>query len=166
MLQALAENLPIVLLFLAGVVLLGAEAFLPGFGICGLSGAVAGLSAIALTWVWYGPMAALGMMIVFLAVVAIAVSIGLRSVAKGRLSKSKLVLNHAETTENGYVSGETKDVFLNREGVVLNALRPVGTAEFDGVRLDVVSDGEFLDKGERVRIVQVDGSRIVVRKIA
>jgi membrane-bound ClpP family serine protease len=45
-------------------------------------------------------------------------------------------------------------------------LRPSGTADFSGVRLDVVSDGDFIPKDSKVVISKVEGHRIVVRKQA
>ena len=50
------------------------------------------------------------------------------------------------------------------EGVAVTVLRPAGMAEFDGVKLNVVSDGEFIPEGERVRVSRVEGNRIVVVK--
>ncbi len=38
-------------------------------------------------------------------------------------------------------------------------------ADFDGVKLNVVSDGEFIDTGEKVRIMRIDGNRILVNKV-
>jgi membrane-bound serine protease (ClpP class) len=42
-------------------------------------------------------------------------------------------------------------------------LRPSGIACFDGERVDVVSDGTFIDAGQAIEAVQIDGNRIVVR---
>ena len=44
-------------------------------------------------------------------------------------------------------------------------LRPVGRADFDGVKLDVLAEGEFVDVGKRVKVVRVEGRKIVVRQI-
>ena len=49
--------------------------------------------------------------------------------------------------------------------MVLTPLRPVGVADFDGVRLDVAAEAEFVKKGEHVRIIKTEGSRIIVRKV-
>ena len=46
--------------------------------------------------------------------------------------------------------------------MAVTRLRPSGVADFDGVRLDVVSDGEFIDKGTPLVISKVEGNRIVV----
>ena len=52
-----------------------------------------------------------------------------------------------------------------KEGTTITVLRPTGMAEFDGVRLNVVSEGEFVQNGVKVRIVDVEGSRILVRTV-
>ena len=54
---------------------------------------------------------------------------------------------------------------MGREGTTTGVLRPTGIADFDGVRLNVCSEGDFVEPGERVRITAIDGSRIIVRKV-
>ena len=44
-------------------------------------------------------------------------------------------------------------------------LRPTGMAEFDGVKLNVVADGEYIPKDVRVRVDHVEGARVVVRRL-
>ena len=159
-------NLPIILCFLVGTGLLVLEVFLPGFGLPGISGAVLEIVSIVITWMKHGPIAALGMTVVVLAVVAISISIFLKSASSGRLSKSGFILRNKEIPSEGYSAIRDMEVFLGKEGVTATALRPAGIAEFDGVRLDVVSEGEFLDGNIAVRIEKVEGARIVVRPIA
>ena len=165
MLEWIAVNLPLLVCFLVGIGLLVLEAFMPGFGLPGISGIVMEIVAIALTWVNHGPVAALGLTIIVLSLIAIAISMSLRSATKGRLSRSKIILKDRESNEAGYRSAEDMQVFLGKEGETTTVCRPTGMAEFDGVKLNVVSEGEFLPVGTRVRIVQVEGSRIVVRVI-
>jgi membrane-bound serine protease (ClpP class) len=43
-------------------------------------------------------------------------------------------------------------------------LRPAGKAEFDGEVLAVESDGEYVEAGSPVQVVEVAGNRILVRK--
>ena len=166
MLEFIAANLPILICFLIGIGLMVLEAFMPGFGLPGISGIILEVVAVALTWMNHGPVAALGMTLIVLSILAIAISMSLRSAANGKLSRSKLVLNDTESNEAGYRSTEDLDVFLGKEGVTTTVLRPTGMAEFDGVRLNVVSEGEFIQSGTRVQIVRVEGSRILVRTIA
>ena len=165
MLPWIAENLPILLCGLIGVGLMVAEVFMPGFGLPGIAGIVLQLIAVGLTWVNHGPLATLGMLLVVLSVDAIAISLAMRSATRGKLSKSKMILRETESSDAGYRSNEDLEVFLGKEGVTTTVLRPTGMAEFDGVRLNVVSEGEFVQTGVRVRIVDVEGSRILVRTV-
>ena len=166
MLEFIALNFPIVICFIIGVVLMVLEAFMPGFGIAGISGIVVEIIAVTLTWLNHGPVAALGMLLVILSVIAIAISMSLRSATNGRLSKSRIILRDTESNEAGYRSAEDMEVFLGRDGKAITVLRPTGIAEFDGVRLNVVSEGEFIAMGTAVRIVRIEGSRILVRPVA
>ena len=164
-LTLLAANLPMIICFLVGVVLLVLEAFMPGFGLPGISGVVLEVAAVTLCWMNIGPAAALGMTVIILALLALAISMSLRSVAKGRLSKSKMVLNATESNEDGYRASEDMQSFLGLTGTASTVLRPTGMAEFDGVKLNVVSDGEFITAGARVKVTKVEGGRILVREV-
>ncbi len=166
MLDFIVANLPIIACFLVGIGLLVVEVFLPGFGLPGISGVILEFVTIYLTWRTHGPIAALGMTIIILAVIAIAISISLKSAAKGKLSKSSIILNHEESLAEGYSATTDMDVFLGKEGITTTVLRPAGIAEFDGVRLNVVSQGDFVPANTPVRIEQVEGARIMVRKIS
>ena len=94
----------------------------------------------------------------------IALSICLHSAANGRLSKSRLVLHDVATQAE---TAETNDFasFVGKEGESRTVLRPAGIAEFDGVKLNVVSDGEYIANGARVVVDRVEGNRIVVREL-
>lgn len=158
-------NLPIIICFLLGIGLLVVEVFLPGFGVPGITGIILQVVSVVLTYKNHGPVAALGMTIVVLAVVAIGISISLKSAAHGRLSKSNLILRQEESLEEGYSAVEDMEVFLGKEGLTTSVLRPTGIADFDGVRLNVVSEGGFVANNVPVRIEKVEGTRIVVKPI-
>ncbi|GAE90250.1 NfeD family protein [Acetivibrio straminisolvens] len=100
---------------------------------------------------------------IILVVLGIALAIILRSASRGRLAK--LVLTDSLEKEKGFEGTEDFTSFLDKEGVALTALRPAGTAEFNGVKLDVVSEFDLIEKDSRVKIIKVEGRRIVVRKI-
>ncbi len=68
-----------------------------------------------------------------------------------------------QTALAGYVSADDYTAFLGQFGTAVTLLRPSGTAEIDGVRLSVVSEGEFIAEGTPVQVVMVQGSRVVVR---
>ena len=165
MLEFIAANLPILVCLVVGLGLIVLEAFMPGFGLPGIAGVILHVVAVVFTWINHGPVAALGMTVILLSIIAIAISISLRSAANGKLSRSRIVLNETESNEAGYRSSEDMQVFLGKEGVTTTVLRPTGMAEFDDVKLNVVSEGEFIQPGTRVQITRVEGSRILVRAI-
>ena len=163
--EFLAVNLPIILFFLTGIILLVIEVFTPGFGIAGIAGIIAELLCIVVAYKTHGGLVALGITIVILAITAIVVSIMLKSVSSGKLSKSGIILQHEETPEKGYISTQDTQVFLGKDGVAKTVLRPTGIGEFEGVRLDVVTEGEFVEVNASIRIEKVEGARIVVKEI-
>ena len=160
-LNVILTNLPLVLCLITGVGLLVVEVFVPGFGLPGISGIVLLGVGIGLTWNTYGPVAGLAVTLIALALAGISISVSVKSAATGKLSKSALILN--EVTQP--VEHEEAEALLGKEGVTDTVLNPVGIAEFDGVRLNVVSEGSYLEKGARVRVQQVEGNKIIVRKI-
>lgn len=157
------SNLPAILCLLGGFVLVVIEMFIPGFGVPGISGII--LLVIGVTLKAASPMEGLAIAAVIILLLCIAFSISLRSAAKGRLSKSSLVLNDVIDSTTSEVSEGDLKYFVGREGKACCTLRPAGIAEFDGVKLNVVSDGEYLNEGTAVRVDRVEGNRIVVRRI-
>ena len=158
----IAGNIPIMALLLVGVGLLVFEMYVPGFGVPGISG----IALLVLGFFLLKPTLAQGLLLfaILAAILCIALSICLYSASKGRLSKSKLVLNDVAVPAS---AAENNDLnyFIGREGVTHTALRPAGIGEFDGVKLNVVSDGEFIAQGRRVRVQKVAGNRIVVMEL-
>lgn len=165
MLELIAANLPIIVCFVIGIGLLILEAFMPGFGAPGITGLILEIITLVMTWFEHGPLATLGMLLIVLLVLAIAISTSLRSITSGRLSKSSLVHSATESNEDGYRSVEDLAVFMDREGVASSVLRPTGIADFDGVRLNVSSEGDYIPAGTRVRIIKVEGAKILVRAL-
>ena len=165
MLEFIAANLPIIICFVIGIGLLILEAFMPGFGAPGITGVILVVITLVLTWFEHGPVATLGMLLIVLLVLAIAISTSLRSITKGRLSKSSLVHSDTESNEDGYRSIQDLAVFMDKEGTATSVLRPTGIADFEGVRLNVSSEGDFIPAGTKVRIVKVEGAKILVRAL-
>lgn len=145
-----------------GYVLLVVEMCIPGFGVPGILGSA--LAIVGLVVLQPTALQALLIVVIYVALLCVALAICMHSVARGRLSKSRLVLKEVATQAD---TPETNDLtyFIGRTGTVHSTLRPAGIAEFDGVRLNVVSDGDFIDAGATVRVNRVEGKRIVVSQI-
>lgn len=149
------------LLFIVGVVLLGIEMFIPGFGVFGILGVIC-LGVDVFMTAKTLPQVAL-MLAFIIAIVGIMILIMLILASYGKLPKS-LVLKANEEK----VSQSTKDdaplFLLGSDGLTTTKLRPAGKMDKDGRSYDVVSDGEFIDVGIAVTVVSVDGNKITVKK--
>lgn len=69
----------------------------------------------------------------------------------------------------GPSEGEADDfaapVSVGEEGRTITPLRPAGTADFQGRRVDAISEGVMIERGRPVRVVKIEGRRIVVREV-
>ena len=61
--------------------------------------------------------------------------------------------------------GVTRPELLHRTGVAITQLRPSGTAFINGKRVDVVTEGALIEQGASLKVVAVEGLRVVVREV-
>ncbi len=158
--QLIPNDWILLVTMLSSLGLLVVEMFMPGFGIPGLAGFALELLTVYLAYTWHGATVALAVLLISLAVTAVAVALSLRSAARGRIFRSKMVL---KDTEQAVDAREDMKIFVGRSGTATTPLRPTGMAEFDGVRLNVLSEGDFIAAGTPVTIIRVDGSKVLVR---
>lgn len=160
MMDLLIANLPAGFCLLVGMILIIVEVFLPGFGLPGISGiALVGLGAV-LVGAHFGALTAVGVLLVIIAVLAVLVSWVLRQAAHGESrAHAELFLHDRED----FSKQTDMQVLVGKSGMTTSVLRPAGIGDFDGVRLNVVTEGGFIEKDTPIEIVRVDGSRIVVR---
>ena len=149
------------LLFIAGLALVIAEFFVPG-GIVGIIGGV----LIILSLLFAGANVSQMIWAIFIALVVaiIGMVILMKFFGKKMHVFNKLVLKDATTTEEGYVSNVNRTDLLGKVGKTITPLRPAGTMQLGNERIDIVSEGSYIDSGKDVEIIKVEGSRIVVRK--
>ncbi len=78
----------------------------------------------------------------------------------------KIMLTTQNTNADGFASHVNNDVeLLHKRGVAYSTLRPAGAVMVDGKRYDVVADGDFIQQGEAIEVIQVDGLKITVKKV-
>jgi len=77
----------------------------------------------------------------------------------------KLTSPGVEGAEAGYNTSVGWEGLIGKEGETQSDLRPSGWVMVNGQRVFVVSEGDFLEKNCKVRILSVDGNRVVVRKL-
>ena len=150
-------------LFLVGVVLLILEIFvIPGFGVAGSAGIVAIM--ISLIFAAPNPSSAAVSLIIAL-IVSIGIILFTLKNKKTRKIWGKLILFTKQQNEEGYVSGDASlSALTGKTGKAQSTLRPAGTAEIEGKKIDVVTQGEFITAGSAIEVVLVEGSRVVVRE--
>ncbi|MBI5686474.1 MAG: hypothetical protein HZC54_15485 [Verrucomicrobia bacterium] len=165
------------LLFLVGVALLVVEVFvLPGHLISGMLGTIFILVAVLMAMVdqypggpWVPaipdltrPFINLGLATVLaLFMIAIAAKFLPRTSAWDQLA--------LKATSAGEITAPTTDLqpqdFLGKEGVAVSFLRPAGKAMIGNQLADVVTEGDLIPKDSRVKVVKVEGNRVVVTKV-
>lgn len=162
-----------VILLGVGLASLGLEVFvIPGFGVAGVLGIVCIVAALALsltglplsvvlsTSAWVAP---LGRVLIALLSTLLGLVVALRFLPRTRAGRS-LVLQASTARAQGFVSSD-ESRFLGRVGAAESDLRPVGVARFGDVRVDVISEGEYIARGRSVKVIAVEGARIVVRAL-
>lgn len=160
-----------ILMFVVGLGLILVEVFvIPGFGVAGISGVALIIVSLFLSMLGADPFLdfnAISMAIIRLTIGLVAALILIFLVARF-LPKSnifkKFILSEEEKADAGYTSRSNLSELLGAEGVALTTLRPAGTAEFNGKRVDVVTDSEYIDHGKQVIVTAVEGMRVVVRE--
>jgi membrane-bound serine protease (ClpP class) len=102
---------------------------------------------------------------VFLGAVVVAVPITIagafRFLRTSRFGQ-RVLLGAPDTAEAVDAIYDENTRLLGREGTAVTPLRPSGTAEFDGDRVAVVTDGDLIGAGRRIRVTEVEGNRVVV----
>jgi len=147
-------------LFILGIGLIILELYTPGFGIFGILGV---LSLIACIFVTAQTLIqALILTGIFFVIILLLLAIFLLFFSKKRMPK-KLILYETEALEQGFSGTEDMKYLMGKTGIILTLCRPSGSADFDGVKLDVVSNGEYIEKDTLVEVIEIEGNRIVVK---
>jgi len=151
------------ILMVAGFFLLFLEVFLPG-GILGVLGGLMLVGGVVMCFFYFDPSYAMGILLGTL-----IISVGLMIVSVKIFPHSpigkRIILRMGEKSADGF-SAEDGSLaqLVGLSGVTVSTLRPSGIADIGDKRIDVVTDGEYIDPGQRVTVVLVDGNRVVVER--
>lgn len=146
-------------ILIIGLLLLVAEMFMPGFGIAGGTGIVLIIAGIFMTA--RSALEAFIMFVVLILLVTGMMLLILRSAKKGQIAR-RLILHQSASREKGFRTSRDLSHLVGQTGIAATSLRPAGTGLFDGNRLDVVTEGSFIEKDTPIQITQTHGSRIIV----
>jgi membrane-bound serine protease (ClpP class) len=158
-------------LFVAGLLITAAEVILPSAGMLAFVAFVCLVGSLVCAYQLSG-MAALALLVIEGVCVPLVIVGAFKLLPKTSLGR-QLILSPPEEKTGGKPAATTAssgtvsryDLLLHKEGVVVAALRPSGTAEFDGARISVISDGQLIPEGSRIRVVLVEGARVVVEPL-
>ena len=160
-----------ILLFAIGVVLLLLEIFvIPGFGIPGIVGIVLVIGSLFLGLISDFPIVTWDL--VENAIIQLATVFVITGVMIFALSKilphsaffNRLILVDEIKEQSGYSSKETLKHLIGIEGKALTDLRPAGTAILNNERIDVVTEGDYVSHDSEIKVIKVEGSKVVVEK--
>jgi len=164
-----------ILIVIVGVGLIIVEIFvLPGFGVAGIAGVILlffGLFASLVGNVGFNfprmeDMRTELWTITITLILAVAfVASTLRYVMKTPMF-GRLVLTKSTDRASGYTSYDDRSELLGQEGVALTSLRLSGTVRLGDRRVDVISDGDYIDKGERIKVVAVHSGQVYVTRVS
>lgn len=158
-------GIPAMIFLTLGLALIIVEAFVAGFGAFGICGIISLVVGVVLR-IFDGTNIAqilylLAMILILLGIVFLLAYLSLK---KGFLSRTPIVQNGSavpkEYSDPNYVYGN----LLNKTGVAITECHPVGEAEIDGVRYNVISRDGFIIKGSNIVVVYVEGEDIFVKK--
>lgn len=161
------------ILFTLGVILLLIEILvIPGFGIVGILGILAILTSLSLSMMgrfelltFQDVQSAISKVTAALVGSIILTIVLLKFLPRTSVGR-QVILTETEGRGEGYVAQRSDQHHLvGMIGVTLTPLHPSGVMVLDDTRYDVVSEGGFIDKQTRVKIVDVEGARMVVRQI-
>lgn len=158
----------VVVLFLVGLTLLLLELFvIPGFGVAGILGIVSIFASLILSYPTPGQ--AMGAIAISIGVAVVLILLLVRFLSRSgkKLGRAnRIVLEHSESPEEGYVGVEDLRSLLDEEARAVTPLRPVGAVNVGGRRIEAISESGFVREGTHVRVIRVEGNRVFVRPIA
>jgi len=147
----------IIALYVCGLVAMIVELFIPGM-IIGTMGFMATLASIIFAFATGHLWTAVVLVGTTLAFVPLFFALWKGVVGKYFALKSDVLKDARPSTTVG-------EELVGLEGVAVTALRPTGIAHLGERRYDVITQGEMLDKGTRIKVVEVSGNRIVVEQM-
>ena len=151
-----------IVLLVLGFGFAAVEMVIPGFGAPGIIGAICLVAGVFCAT--DSLLEGIFVTLIVLVVLGLMLAIILWLLSRGKL-RSPLILKEEQKKEQGYIGSADLNYLLGKKGNAITDLRPSGAGDFEGVRLDVVSEGGYINKGAGLQIVKVSGSRLVVKEI-
>lgn len=151
---------------LVGLIFCGIECFVPGFGFFGISGGVLIIFGIVYRMVMGGSWWHLFYLcLIVILSVTVLILCAIRSARFGIISKTPIIENSTALPTDYAKNEKNYGYLLNKKGITTTICKPVGKIEIDGQQYQAISNGDYLEKDSKVRVVEVDGDTIVIKKV-
>lgn len=153
-------------LFAFGILLMLLEIFvIPGFGLAGTIGLLSLFGAIFWSYGFAGTSDALW--VVSIAMLSMVGGIVLiYNSLPAIMKKNKSIFLTAILNKESAEDTKKYQDYLHQKGVAFTSLRPAGIVHIDGIKVDALSQGEYIEKDEPVEVIYVEGNKIVVKSVA
>lgn len=148
-------------LLILGFVLIGVEVVLPGFGAPGIAGIVSLIAGILMV----SKTVEQGILITIFVIVILAILVTvLFTLLQKRKFGSPIILDE-EISGGEKLESSDMDYLLQKKGIAVTDMRPMGKGDFDGIVLDVYSEAGYITKGDNIIIDKIVQKKLVVRKL-
>jgi membrane-bound ClpP family serine protease len=146
-------------LLLIGLALIIVElVFIPGTTVVGVLGLVFAIVGIVISYSHFGSDIGFYILLGSVATTAGAIFYAFRAGAWKRFA-------HKSSIDSKVNEGIMSTVQIGDEGVTLSTLRPMGKAEFHNQTFEVKTSGNYIDRGEKVKITRIESHQIVVEPL-
>lgn len=150
------------IIYIVGLLLVLIDGKFIGDGTLGIIGIIAMIVSVALT----APNITAGLYAVVGLIIGIFISFSFLKFLPRRNVWSKLMLKDRLTEEEGYSTLNEEYVKLvGKRGETITDLRPVGNVRIEGKEYSCISEGQWIEKGTEVIVQEVDGTKILVKKL-
>ena len=149
-----------IILLIAGFVLVGIELVVPGFGAPGISGIICLVAGVFLT----ADTVETGIFITVVVIVLLGI---LMTIIMGFLSQKKFkspIILDDDLKAGAPISSSDLEYLLQKEGIASTDLKPAGKGDFEGIELDIFSEGPYIKKASPIVISRISQNRLMVKE--
>ncbi|GAB3661004.1 nodulation protein NfeD [Echinicola sediminis] len=175
-LTGLAENWEIVV-FILGIILLALELFvIPGFGVAGILGIIGILTGLTLgmipndffdfTFVPSGELFVALVTVILAAVMAVSLIFIMAPKVNQWKAFRHIALAATQSKQEGYTSSWYSEELMGKEGIAHTRLMPSGKILLEEEVYDAHSRGQFIEKGDKIKVISTEGTSLTVKKIS
>ena len=150
-----------IIVLIIGILLIGVEFYLPGFGFPGIAGIIFTAAGVFLTGRSFQERVIVGVVAIVIIAVMLVISIVIFSSKK---VKSPIKLDADLQGKNLFIDEKDMEYLIGKKGIAITDLKPAGKGEFEGIKFDILSANYYIKKDSAIVITEVKNNRIIVEE--